>query len=1027
MANDFEIRIRALVEGIANVHSLAQELSGVQDEAAKPVGNEIDKLGEQAEKSDSAIAQLTRRVAGLVTAAALIKFGVDSVDAAIQFEKINNALAAATGSSESAAAEYEFVRETADRLGLSLAGAAEQYAKLAAAAKGTTLAGGDTRNVFEAVSTASRVLGLSADETGGALTAIQQIISKGTVSAEELRGQLGERLPGAFQIAARAMGVTTQKLGELLEGGLIPATEFVPKFAAELKKSFDGGVEAAANSTQASIERLKNTIFETQVSLSQGGFLDGLAQSINLVTNALQSDDAAISVGVLSDTVKQLFESVNSLFGVFQSSEDSVGGFVRVIEGAALGVAAVRDGVSATSALFSGFGGIVLSTLGATISAIGTVASAFDESVGASLKETGKALSEQGQEARDAFKQTFDEFGIGNSALAQTLDRITAIEEKAKSTAKEAKGIAPGFDEATIAAQQLQKSEEEVSATLKGLKIDAAQFGSAYSDSAKQAIDGLNKLVANATSTGQQIRAAIENALKDAKTVGDIDKIQQALIRAAGQGKISADEIQRALDGVADASRRVAGQVEGPLGESFKRMGLTSKEALGAAANQAEVDFRRIAESGQTSIDQQIIALNKYADAYKAANNGILSDEIATQQAILAARQSAQNSFSAAGLDSRIRQREQEIDADLKTRQAAASRDLAESEKREADASKAAADAAKEREAGLAGIGGVIERIINSTTSLSGAVSARFSEAFGLPVQAAVGSIDELRASLAAVQNEIAFNRSGADAFGESSLGGLVKLNNAANVLKESFFQQSIAVKTLEENLLALGSVNESNVGSFERLAQGAQVTSQSFLLLDENQLSGLQAAIDGARNKVAAFNAEINKAISQITGIGDSLQDELDRASGNLAAIQQRDFERRRQELLNLAAQAGSAGADETRRALSLLDEVNRKRLAQIEEEKAARLAAQEKTHADALAKVAAKKAIEDAQASAVVAVRASAAPTVSPTTASAPQASSGVSNTQIFNLGLGGSTLDDFVRREIAPRLDRIIQKSQ
>ena len=62
------------------------------------------------------------------------------------------------------------------------------------------------RNIFTAVAGAARVMGASADDARGIFTALEQIVSKGTVSAEELRGQLGERLPGAFQIAARRYG-----------------------------------------------------------------------------------------------------------------------------------------------------------------------------------------------------------------------------------------------------------------------------------------------------------------------------------------------------------------------------------------------------------------------------------------------------------------------------------------------------------------------------------------------------------------------------------------------------------------------------------------------------------------------------------------------------------------------------------------------------------------------------------------------------------------------------------------------------
>ena len=81
-----------------------------------------------------------------------------------------------------------------------------------------------------AVSKAATTLGLSSSEADGALLAVSQMMSKGTVQAEELRGQLGERLPGAFQIAARAMGVSTSELGKMLEAGQVIAEDFLPQY-----------------------------------------------------------------------------------------------------------------------------------------------------------------------------------------------------------------------------------------------------------------------------------------------------------------------------------------------------------------------------------------------------------------------------------------------------------------------------------------------------------------------------------------------------------------------------------------------------------------------------------------------------------------------------------------------------------------------------------------------------------------------------------------------------------------------------
>ena len=78
----------------------------------------------------------------------------------------------------------------------------DSYTKFFVATKGTNLEGAETRRIFDSVSKSAAVMALSAEDTEGALKALGQMISKGKVQAEELRGQLGDRLPGAFAIMA---------------------------------------------------------------------------------------------------------------------------------------------------------------------------------------------------------------------------------------------------------------------------------------------------------------------------------------------------------------------------------------------------------------------------------------------------------------------------------------------------------------------------------------------------------------------------------------------------------------------------------------------------------------------------------------------------------------------------------------------------------------------------------------------------------------------------------------------------------
>lgn len=233
----------------------------------------------------------------LIQKAAIAAFGVQMVrsitNSAIAMERIERGLKAASGSAVDAAADLQFIRKESDRLGLNLQSAASAFTKLSAAAKGTALQGKGAKDIFVAISESSRVMGLSVEQTNGALTAIEQIISKGTVSSEELRGQLGERLPGAFQIAARSMGVTTQELGKMLQQGQVLAEDMLPKFAAELRNTFGGEVEAAANDTQAAFNRFSNAVFELQASFAESGLLQ------TLTTFAEKAREIAIGLGFI--------------------------------------------------------------------------------------------------------------------------------------------------------------------------------------------------------------------------------------------------------------------------------------------------------------------------------------------------------------------------------------------------------------------------------------------------------------------------------------------------------------------------------------------------------------------------------------------------------------------------------------------------------------------------------------------------------------------------------------------------------
>ena len=217
----------------------------------------------------------------------VVQFTRSVVTAGLQMERYERTLKFATGSQEDAEREMGFLRKEADRLGLSLQSLVGDYANLAAASKGTELQGQGTRDIFIAVNEAARVLGLTAEQRTGALRALEQMISKGNVQAEELRGQLGERLPGAFQIAARAMNVTTEELNDMLERGDVAATDLLPKLAKELHRTFGPEVVNAVDGAQAAFERFNTAFFELKASIAESGLIDFFADMANATATAI--------------------------------------------------------------------------------------------------------------------------------------------------------------------------------------------------------------------------------------------------------------------------------------------------------------------------------------------------------------------------------------------------------------------------------------------------------------------------------------------------------------------------------------------------------------------------------------------------------------------------------------------------------------------------------------------------------------------------------------------------------------------
>ena len=162
------------------------------------------------------------------------------------------------------------------------------FAQFSAAATTCNVSLDEQRRIYEALTRAAAGYHMSASQSNDMMIAVTQMMSKGKVTAEELRRQLGNSLPGAFGIMAAALGVSTAQLEDMMKKGQVMSKDALPKFAAALEvitkdMSFD--------SLQGSLNRFKNSWTELVENMKAGdiykNMIEGGASAFKWISNSL--------------------------------------------------------------------------------------------------------------------------------------------------------------------------------------------------------------------------------------------------------------------------------------------------------------------------------------------------------------------------------------------------------------------------------------------------------------------------------------------------------------------------------------------------------------------------------------------------------------------------------------------------------------------------------------------------------------------------------------------------------------------
>lgn len=397
----------AMRNGQAQVNALERELRAAQGQMTlmdRAAGLFRGTMGQFAAGGliASGIAKITAVVADL---------GRQFIATNVQADQMRRGLTAVYKDGDVAASQISFLKKAAGDAGVSFMDLSRQFVSFSAATKSANVPLKVSNDLFAAVTRAGATLGLSSDRVSNALLALSQMASKGTVSMEELRQQLGEALPGALGLTAKSLGLTDGELIKLVESGSLAANDLFPALAQGLQQ-----MAGDTDSTAGAWERFKNAITTAMTGA-------GAAGGINLMTVAVKGLAAVLAVVVipLQGFAEVLFLAANAAGRIAATGDALVTSLLKwesPMEKLRLAWQGYGDEVAAA-------GGRVQET-----------AAAFGQAI-APTQEQGKALSKATEEAAKLSREMLQlVMGYEKTAVAQK-EAITNSNKSAEAVKQE--------------------------------------------------------------------------------------------------------------------------------------------------------------------------------------------------------------------------------------------------------------------------------------------------------------------------------------------------------------------------------------------------------------------------------------------------------------------------------------------------------------------------------------------------------------------------------------------------------------
>jgi tape measure domain-containing protein len=272
-----------------------------------------------------------------------------------EIDKQRIALRNVTGSTQEYEQALAFIDKTSSKLAIPQEILNKSFTQLSASVIGAGGSVNEAEEAFLGIAAGIRGTGGSLSDMQGALLATSQVFSKGKVSAEELRQQIGERLPGAFTLFAQSIGKTPQELDKMLEQGQVGLNDFM-LFVRTLSSTYGTTAEEIAASTQAAGDRMA-------VSMSR------MREAVGRELQPVGAQFQAIFADFVQNQSPNFISAAQALAGALKPLLEALKATAENAESLAAGLAAFAAALAAAQ-LPAAIGAITLAVKGLTAAAL---------------------------------------------------------------------------------------------------------------------------------------------------------------------------------------------------------------------------------------------------------------------------------------------------------------------------------------------------------------------------------------------------------------------------------------------------------------------------------------------------------------------------------------------------------------------------------------------------------------------------------------------------------------------------------